>query len=187
MDRRWRSQSSISIDDRESGKIRLNLDELLKTPPKSPFLIDNMSISISKTGLIFPSSSNSPSLFDFATNNKRQIFEEKSKISFLLYSLRFVPTLLVPVPVPGTEPCKHIPRTRYVVSGTYYTYQVYCIWYISCTRHRLASCILYIVPRSWDLDLLSGIWDDNGGTLAIFISDQAITVEHTESIRFGNR
>ena len=142
MDRRWRSQSSISINDRESGKTSLTLDELLKTPPKSQFLIDNMSISISKTGLIFPSSSNSPSLFDFATNNKRQIFEEKLKISFLLYSLRFVPTLLVPVPVPGTEPCKHT------------TYQVCCIWYILHVPgllylvhifYQLSSCILHLV------------------------------------------
>ena len=118
MDRRWRSQSSISIDDRESGKIRLNLDELLKTPPKSPFLIDNMSISISKTGLIFPSSSNNPNLFDFATNNKRQIIEEKFE-DILLCSLRFVQGLLVPVPAQGAVPCKHTLRTRYTVYGTY--------------------------------------------------------------------
>ena len=79
MDRRWPCQTPISINDRESGKISLNLDELLKTPPNSPFLMDNMSISISKTGVIFPSSSNNPSLFDFATNSKGQIIEEKSE------------------------------------------------------------------------------------------------------------
>ena len=111
------------------------------------------------------------------------LLKKKMKTSFLLYYHRFVQRLLVPVPAQGAVPCKHIPRTRYVVSGTYYTYQVYCIWYISSTSYRLASCILYIVPRISDLDLQSGIWDDNCGTLTIFISDQAITVEHTESIR----
>ena len=65
--------------DRASGKISLNLDELLQTPPKSPFFIDNMSIPISKTGFIFPSSSNNPNLFAFATNDKRQIIEEKAE------------------------------------------------------------------------------------------------------------
>ena len=48
-----------------------------------------------------------------------------------------------------------------------------------------------MVPRILDLDIISGIWDDNCGTLTIFVSDQAITtdvlIEHTESIRFGNR
>ena len=151
MDRRWRSQSSISINDRESGETSLTLDELLKTPPKSQFLFDNMSISISKTGLIFPSSSNNPNLFDFATNNKRHIIEEKnedifpsvfpsvrSKAACTSTSTSQVQYLVNMYHVPGILYLVHITRTRYIVSGT---------------RYRLASCILYNVPRILDLHL----------------------------------
>ena len=182
MDRRWRSQSQISINDRESGKISLNFDELLKTPPKSPFFIDNMSISISRKRVSFLLRLQMIRIYSISQPIIRgKSLKKKMKIYFLLYSLRFVLRLLVPVPVPGTVTCKHILWST--------TYQVYCIRCISCSRYvlHLASCI-FIVPRILDLDILSGIWDGNCGTLTILISDQAITVVgHTESIRFGNR
>ena len=120
MHRRWPCQTPISINDRESGKISLNLDELLKTPPNSPFLMDNMSISISKTGVIFPSSSNNPSLFDFATNySKGQIIEEKSE-----------DVLLSAFPSVRSKAACTSTGTRYSTLWTYTTYQIYCIWYI---------------------------------------------------------
>ena len=81
------------------------------------------------------------------------------RANFLLYSFRFVRRLLVPAPGTTAVPCKRVPRTRHIVSGTY----------ISCTRYRV-SWILYLLSRILDLDLLSGIWNDNYGTLDTLIA-----------------
>ena len=58
----------------------------------------------------------------------------KQEITFLLYFFRFVQRLHLPAPGTTAVPCKRVPRTRHIVSGTYiYLYIVpgivSWIWY----------------------------------------------------------